>query len=308
MKLFFICGALRSGTSLLHLMLDAHPAITNPGEFDFLFDGLTELGQEPSVEQYAGFLIKSRIFNSKPININPACTDYHQLINDLVSQLDGSGILCLNIHRNFDWAQYYFPDAKFVHILRDPRDVAKSTIRMGWAGNTYNAVDHWMESEKSWDRLVRRGNPASFFQFRYEDLIGDLSGTLTALCYFLNTEYDSKMLRYHENSTYSPPDISLTQQWKRLQTPREIELVEIKASGLIQARGYELSAGDPRPPNFYERLSLMFANRIYRYRFSIRRYGLLLSIAQRLTAAFPMLPGADWCRQRVHLIQISHLK
>ncbi len=112
MKLVFICGALRSGTSLLHLMLDAHPAITNPGEFDFLFDGLTELGEEPSAEQYAAFLGKNRIFNSKPININPACTDYHQLINDLVSQLDGSGVLCLNIHRNYDWAQHYFPQCQ----------------------------------------------------------------------------------------------------------------------------------------------------------------------------------------------------
>ena len=308
MKLVFICGALRSGTSLFHLMLDAHPTITNPGEFDFLFDGLTDLKQEPSVEQYADFLSKSRIFNSKPININSACTSYHQLINDLVSQLDDSGILCLNIHRNFDWAQHYFNDATFVHLLRDPRDVAKSTIRMGWAGNTYHAVDHWIESERSWDRLVARGNPARIFEFRYEDLIGDLSGTLTAFCDFLNTKYDPKMLTYHEKSTYAPPDITLTQQWKRLQAPREIELVEIKAKELMENRGYEVSVAKPRQPGFYEKLGLMLGNRISRYLFSIRRYGLLLSVAQKLTTVFPVLPGADWCRQRIHRIQISHLK
>ena len=36
MKLVFVCGALRSGTSMAHLMLNAHPEISNPGQFDFI--------------------------------------------------------------------------------------------------------------------------------------------------------------------------------------------------------------------------------------------------------------------------------
>lgn len=33
-SLYFICGALRSGSTMYHLMLDLHPEIHNPGEFD----------------------------------------------------------------------------------------------------------------------------------------------------------------------------------------------------------------------------------------------------------------------------------
>ncbi|MDZ7627639.1 MAG: sulfotransferase [Parvularculaceae bacterium] len=34
----FICGALRSGTTLLRIMVNHHPQLSNPGEMDFLFE------------------------------------------------------------------------------------------------------------------------------------------------------------------------------------------------------------------------------------------------------------------------------
>ena len=37
-KVIFVYGALRSGTTLFRLMLQAAPSISNPGEADFLFD------------------------------------------------------------------------------------------------------------------------------------------------------------------------------------------------------------------------------------------------------------------------------
>ena len=37
-KPVFIFGSERSGTTVLRLMVNAHPMLSNPGEFDFLFD------------------------------------------------------------------------------------------------------------------------------------------------------------------------------------------------------------------------------------------------------------------------------
>ena len=45
---------------------------------------------------------------------------------------------------------------RYIHLLRDPRDVALSTILMGLAGNTYLGVDLWVETEKSWDQLASK--------------------------------------------------------------------------------------------------------------------------------------------------------
>ena len=308
MELVFICGALRSGTSLLHLVLDAHPDISNPGEFDFLFDGLTDLDEEPCVERYIDFLKKNRIFQSKNLAINPSVKSYRNLINDLINQIKSPGVLSLNIHRNFDVAVYYFPHAKFLHVLRDPRDVSLSSIRMGWAGNTYYAVDHWIAAENSWEKLTVRANSNDLHEIKFEEFISNPKKTLTKVCEFLGTQYKPQMLSYYKDSTYDPIDISLIEQWKILAPNREIELVEAKAKTLIKSRGYELSFVDPRPPHMYEKLVLSFTNRIYRYRFSIRRYGLLLSVAQKLMTKWPMLPGAAWCRQRVYSIQLRHLK
>ncbi|KJV06249.1 sulfotransferase [Methylocucumis oryzae] len=50
-QLIFICGALRSGSTMLRLMLDHHPNIVNPGEFDFLFDYMYEDGSFPSTDK-----------------------------------------------------------------------------------------------------------------------------------------------------------------------------------------------------------------------------------------------------------------
>jgi len=51
-NLIFICGALRSGSSLTHVILDHHPEIKNPGEFDFLFDQISADGTFPDIEKY----------------------------------------------------------------------------------------------------------------------------------------------------------------------------------------------------------------------------------------------------------------
>ena len=48
--LVFICGSLRSGSSLTHLMIDHHSEISNPGEFDFLFDQILGNGANKAAE------------------------------------------------------------------------------------------------------------------------------------------------------------------------------------------------------------------------------------------------------------------
>ena len=43
----------------------------------------------------------------------------------------GSRWLAINIHRNFATAREFFPRARFIHLVRDPRDCARSAIGMG---------------------------------------------------------------------------------------------------------------------------------------------------------------------------------
>jgi hypothetical protein len=304
----FLCGALRSGTSLLHLMLNSHTKVTNPGEFDFFFDYVKSISQEPDIQEYIAYLEKNRIFKSKNLHIDKQCKTYAELVNSFISQLSESKIVCLNIHRNFDIAYHYFPKSIFIHILRDPRDVAKSSIPMGWVGNTYYGVDHWLDTEYSWDRLASQASKEQRFEFKYEQLISDSYSVLSSLCKSMGLDYENEMLNYHERSTYSPPDVSLIEQWKRKQNVREIELVEYKACSLMISRGYELSRSNLVAPGKVESLKLWVSNKWYKYEFSIRRYGLFLMLVDKLIKAYPRFPRAEIYRARIHQIQKKHLK
>jgi len=309
MNNIFICGSLRSGTTLAHLMLNSHPDIYNPGEFDFLFDCLIGHGGiEPSVDQYICFLKRNRIFKSKSISIDPLCKTYLDVLYSIVNQIQNGKAICLNIHRNFDLALRYFPDAKFVHLIRDPRDVAKSSIRQGWSGTTYHGVDHWLSSEESWDRLMDSATFHQVFEFQYEILIEDTKTTLRHLCQFIGTEFSEDMLGYYRESSYSKPDVSLIDQWKRSQTLQEIELVEYKASTIMKKRGYELRNQYPRSPSLLHRVQLWLTNKRYKYMFCIQRYGFLLCVMDKMASMLPWLISTPRYRNRIHEIQSSHLK
>lgn len=308
MSLTFVCGALRSGTTVFRLMLNSHPEIDNPSECDFLFDGCHSLLVEPELSEYLAFLRTSRIFLAHGLEIRPECDTYGKLVRDLVEQISGSDHLCLNIHRNFEYVHRYFPEAKFLHIVRDPRDVARSSIPMGWAGNTYNGVDHWINTESSWSRFAAQDHEAPVLEITYEDLISDLGTTLGAVCEFLGVVYDPVMLDYHQSSTYAPPDISLLEQWRRKQSKREVELVECKARDLMLDRGYQLVNVSPRPPGLVESYWLRIANKFYTSTFVIRRYGFFLALLRKFALRFDRLPGSTGILLRVNQIDKKHLK
>lgn len=282
-RLFFVCGALRSGTSLTHLILDQHPEISNPGEFDFLFDRISENGEFPNITEYRKWLSEHRIFQSKRLEID-STLDFSELIDSFIAQLTQSNLsLALNIHRHFDLVLSMFPEAKFIHLIRDPRDVAKSSIGMGWAGNVYYGVDHWIETETSWRCLQEKVSPEQYLEVKFEELILSPQTVLQHVCDFIEVPYLESMLNYANNSTYSAPDPSLVYQWKKKLSQREVQYVESKAHELMNTLGYELSEYPLAAIGFIEKIRLMVVNKLFKLKFSINRYGLILVLKHRLS-------------------------
>lgn len=284
-SLYFICGALRSGSSVTHLMLNNHPRLKNPGEFDFLFDCLREDGEFPEIRSYREWLSTHRIFQSKSLEVDSSLS-FSQLIKSFIAQLqEPDTLLSLNVHRNFDRIPYLFPDAKYIHLVRDPRDVARSSIGMGWAGNVYFGVDHWIETERSWLRLREKIRPDQFYEIKYEDLIRNPEQTLKDVCVFLELDYSDSMLDYADHSTYIKPDSSLVYQWKRKLSVKEIQWVESKVNDLMLSLGYESSGHPSLTVGFFDKLKLKVTNKIIRVSFSMKRYGVLLYLKDYLARA-----------------------
>jgi len=306
--MFFVCGSLRSGSTLLHVMLNHHPSIKNPGEFDFLFDQVTEEGGFPEIHAYHEWLSSHRIFLSKSLVIDKSL-DYQSLIESFVEQLSvAESTLALNVHRGFDRIPFLFPNAKYIHLIRDPRDVARSSIGMGWAGNVFYGVDHWLQTEESWKVLQGKVLPEQFFAIRFEDLILNPDSVLKDLCSFIGVPYSEKMFDYADKSTYSKPDPSLVRQWETKLSIREIQHVELKAKGLMHDLGYDLSGHPLNSLSLIERIWLKVSNKLFKLQFSINRHGFGLYFKERFSRLFKLDSLNKQAKMAMNEVDRQHLK
>lgn len=306
----FVYGALRSGTTMFRLMLNSHPHITNPGEVDFLFDHLRpDPGHRTGWRYDRQALAAGRIFRAHRLRLDEGL-DGLDLLGDMIAQLQDrhpGSVLTMNLHRHAALMSELLPRAKVIHMLRDPRDVARSCIGMGWAGTGYHGVSPWIETEKDWDRAAARIDPALVLTLPFELLMSDLDTQLGRVCEFLDLPMHPDMLRYHERSSYSAPDAGISQQWRRKASPAEVALIEGRCADLMARRGYPPEIG-PRQPGRVERIGLGVENRVNRWRFNIRRFGLPLFLANHLSRLPGLGPWRLKVRSRMEQKVIENLK
>lgn len=278
-------GALRSGTTMLRLLLDGHPDISCRGETDFLFDHFRP-GPGDQLVLDIEALKADRIFQNAGLPL-PTATDAPGALTQMIDAIRARGdarVHVLVLHRHLDLLRRMLPGMRLLHLLRDPRDVARSSIGMGWAGNTWYGVDHWIGTESDWQARKLPGELV--FSLRYEDFLQTPEQTLTALCGFLGLGYDPVMLRLEERSSYEPIDPGLAWQWRRKQSPRELAELEAKIGPLLTASGYAPAGPAPTLPGPWRRLRLWLQNKRHVWKVRIERYGLadplILAVSGRL--------------------------
>lgn len=285
----FLVGSERSGTTLLRLMLDHHPSIAFHFEFEFAVEGLADDGTFPPVEAYRNWLASERGFRGSGATLDPSL-DFPQLVNSFLEQKrsrDGKQLVGATVHRHFDRLLHVWPDARYIHLLRDGRDVARSCIRMGWVGNVWTGADRWIEAERLWTAIRTRLPDTRYCEVRYEELIGHPRESLEAICDFLRVPFDEAMLSFPDDSTYDLPDPKLVYQWKTRAPEEEVRLIEARIGDLLVERGYPLSRLPKLAVSPFRIRRLQFQDRWARRLFRVRRYGLLLSTLEALSHRRP---------------------
>lgn len=313
-----IVGPLRAGTTLLRLLLDHHPRVKVFSEFEESVSRLGDTGWL-SMEEYRAWLPTNRMFGLKKLTIDPTIGEYPALVHDLFRQLCGrtpKPLVGFTIHSRFDRALEIWPGARVIHITRDPRDVARSCIGMGWCGTVWHGAHYWLEAERRFERMAGTMAAGSWMRLKYEDLVREPERELRRVCAFLGIEFDPAMLEFHKDTTYEPIDPKLADQWKKKLSKREAEQVESRCADLMRARGYELSSGGgstggagPRPVKGFERLGLWWGNRLGKTRFRVKRYGVGLVVAWALVKRLPTANG--WrksVRMKINAIDAKHLR
>jgi hypothetical protein len=138
-----------------------------------------------------------------------------------------------------------FPRARFVHIIRDPRDCCLSTERT-WGDSPLRTAQHWADRIRACRAAGRGLGAGRYHELRYEDLVSDVRGELERVFAFLGvpTPPDAgRLLRVPENLGDARGEARVVaenrQKWKRLMAPALRRRVERVTGDLIDELGYE---------------------------------------------------------------------
>ncbi|HEX9774595.1 MAG TPA: sulfotransferase [Actinomycetota bacterium] len=265
----FIVGCHRSGTTLLRLMLSAHPAIAIPEESHFI---PWFLSRRRRYERPAGF--------SRERFITDLLSHPRFRAWDLPGQLvrralgDETDALDLIDALRLTYAAYAghhgkevagdktppyvtmiqalaatFPGARFIHPIRDGRNVTLSLLDMPWGPRTVaTAAVFWNERVRAGRTAGETLGPERYLEYRHEDLIADPEATLRRICAFIDRPFDPAMLGWHEgrapttDPTFQHLDRPLTgglRDFRAQMAPHDLMLCEAIARDSLRALGYE---------------------------------------------------------------------
>jgi hypothetical protein len=207
----FIVGVGRSGTTLLRLMLDAHPELAIPGETHFLADflgqdvaGLTKDWFFRTVTEaptWPNLLVDEAAFAEvldeiEPYSVSEAIRAFYRLYAHRFGK-ERWGDKTPPYRGHMVGIQRLLPEARFIHLIRDGRDAALS-YRGLWFGPGKD-----IEAQaRFWVAEVRSARTQSvelryYLEIKYETLVSDPETTLRSICDYLGLSYHPRMLDYH---------------------------------------------------------------------------------------------------------------
>jgi Sulfotransferase family len=279
----FIVGCARSGTTLVHRIVDAHPEMAITPEMHWItrqFKSRNGLVTPKLVSELAGhkrfaqFEIPREEFEGLlgsgetipyPTFLNRVFGLYGKIKNKpLVGNKTPAYV------RRIPTLHALWPDAKFVHIIRDGRDVCLSILNWKKAERTAGRYASWEEDPVSttalwWERKVRKARedgaalgPGLYHEMLYEDLVEDPERECKRLCEFLGIPYDDAMIRFAEGKTRTDlpnarktpkkawlPITSGMRNWRTEMPVKDVERFEAAAGDLLEELGFERAVPNP---------------------------------------------------------------
>ena len=221
----FIISAGRSGTTLLRSMLVAGGSVAIPPEIQVIhnlpvkfytlqglnWEGLTKalIAEFESHPQFGLWNTNMVPAYQKVINLPKNERSLARLIDEVfitysMQQFPKAYIWGDQspIHTMYlPYIEKIFPDAKYIHLLRDGRDVIASFVEKFGPVYLDEAIYRWRISIKNAQKLGMKIRADQFLEIRYENLVKEPESTLGSICKFIDIPYSSNMLDYWKLDT-----------------------------------------------------------------------------------------------------------
>lgn len=237
---------------------------------------------------------------------------YDEIARDFLLQrlaMDQKPVVGATVHHAFEDLPAIWPDARFIFIRRDPRDVARSCVQMGWSGTPWHGVEFWLDAEASWQRLCERVPAAQRMALHFEDLVADSPAVLTEVCKLLALEYEPTMLEIDADTTYSRPDPAAARSWRDSASKDEVAQVETRVGlDVLRSLGYEVSGGPVLAANLYNRSRIALLELTARTMAKVQRYGFGLWFCGVLARRLPFHRWREQLQLQVDEIDNQYLK
>lgn len=246
---FFILANPRSGSSLLRIICDCNQYLSIPPECGFmewLFEDFKNWKAEDCKNEEKLNSLLDAIVNSKKFftwkvereelkarMIARLPGNYQEVVEEVY--LTYGAQRKTNILKWGDKNNYYidrleklnaiFPEAKYIHLLRDGRDVATSYLQLlnlktnsafipQLSNSIENIAAEWDANNKKIQEFLNSRKKENVCFIRFEDVLQNTEDELRQLCEFLDVPFDKQMLEYYRINEKFQLEPSETLDWK----------------------------------------------------------------------------------------------
>ncbi len=275
---FFIVGAGRSGTTLLRRILMAHPEVHIPPESHGALSQVVKkharyrgMDWQDLVSIVLGEFLSLERFFLWEIDLSPLFLE----LKNLPRQERSLACIVDAIYRHhlkqykpeagrwgdktpmyilrLKWIHRLFPEAQYINLIRDGRDVVASYLRAGLFPDVGQAARRWVWAVRQATRYARKWPSDKFLSLRYEALVNHPESEIQKVCRFLRLEYQPGMLERvqpgvlgdahvpHHQRVQQTIDARSIGRWKETLREDEVQAAEQIMGKWLVRLGYSAS-------------------------------------------------------------------
>jgi len=270
----FVVGSSRSGTTLLYsILLASGEFAVYEAETWLLESYAVRYGDLTKAENRKAFIaawIESEQFKRSGLSAEPFAAQLQALATSYIGVLKLFMDSIATLQGKHNWVEKTpghvfhmedlalgFSGAKFIHLIRDGRDVASSKRKLGWSGtNDNDPMKQLIWAAKGWEYAVNRGRSAGakpatrYLELRYEDLLTNMDEALNKINLFLHTDITIAQVQQcrvgalgKNNSAFANDGAVISrdalQRWKSDLSPVEVAAINIAIGKALSTLGYE---------------------------------------------------------------------